>query len=1711
MNSTMTQTLVIAQKLLKGFLRFCVSVYIILVSITFLRMVMSESFQISQRNEDPDWYRNVLHGAFYYNLSGFWKGDICVGHDNNGANITISVNSTLPYSVECNVGTFTVNTGITATIPASGVFKVYAQNVDIQGTILADGKGYAAQTGPGAATANNGGGSYGGNGSDNLNGAAGVGGYGAIVAPKEKGSGGWSSAGGGSVQMVIKSSFTMAGIISANGTSLGSCTGGAGSGGSVYIRTDSWSGAGTIRANGGRGWGGCGAGGGGRIAMYYNSKTFSGTVTAYGHTANYNSAPGTYFEKVISNPTGTLYVDNGGTVPYVRSPLTGATATIGQITVSGAAIAQLSTANYPSASMEISSATVYATGVNVLNALTVKSAGILTHDVNGTTKTEWIEISMNTLSVESGGIIDANALGYSLGNGPGAATLRAGASHGGYGAVAATGATGAVYGSVTNPNDLGSSGASTRGGGLIRLTVSGTATIDGTIRANSGALTTCGNGPGSGGSIYLNFGTWAGTTGVIQAMGSNDWGGCAPSGGGRIAVYYTNKTYSGSISTRSGTSVSWPTAAAGTIFQKPASGVGQVTVDNTGAQAGGITPLDDVSDTLIEEIVAGTYSKITLTSTNRNNLDLVVNSQGRIHSTNSIVVDDIIINSAGTLVTNTSLTLDNLDVNNGGVYTHDVNTNTKTNWIEFTATNVTVNSGGSISANGSGYSPTNGPGAPTAGYGGGSHGGNGGTAGGGTAHDSIVAPNDMGSGGYAGFYGGGYIKATVSGTVTVDGTISANGLGNTGSCPANNGGGGGGGIYISTSTFAGAGTGVISANGGSNTGSCGSGGGGRVAVYYNSKTYTGALQAFNGTNTTSASRGGAGTVFEKDNAASTGTLRINDNASGTVAYTPITGTYSTIGTISITNTPLPWFENFTGANALLTITASSTSYFKGANTFNTVTVAGTATHATNTTTKVNYIDITATTFSIVSGGTINVDGKGYSALNGPGAGAAGIGGSYGGRGGGAATASPYSSLFLPDDLGSGGNNSAGGGLVKLTVSGTATIDGPISANGGASATACANGSTGSGGAVYISAGTITGTQSISTIGGAATCSGGGGGRIAIYYNTNTYNNSALYAYGGAGSAKGGAGTKYLKDNGQAKGDVYINNQGVVTTAYTIISGISPTTINSYSIENRAIVYSLATNHSGATFLFPNSYGNLYLDGANTINTNISVVDGTLRTMGTGNTLANVDVGLAGVWTIDGPTTAADVTISSGTIDHTANTTAKTYAIDLTAANLTISGSGINVTSKGYSALNGPGAGASGVGGTFGGRGASSTVAPYSSITVPNDLGSGGNNSAGGGLVKLNISGTTTVTGNIVADGGASTAACAAGSTGSGGGIYISTGTITGAGTISANGGAATCANGGGGRIAIYYGASSYSGTTRAYGGNGAGASKGGAGTVFIKDTGQSTGTLTINNNALAGTWTPLTGTEPLIGTITVSGSAKPTFEGVNFANAVVTIPNTYTSRMDGVNIINSFTLSGTLSHSANTTAKTNWIDLTAATMTVSSTGSINLQGLGYTPLNGPGGGTGAIGGSYGGVGGNGGAAAYGSNTNPNDLGSGSGNTSTGTAGGGLVKLRVTGTLTVDGSIIASGANGPTLKATGAGGSIYISAATFAGAGTGSIVAAGGNSTGAFGTGGGGRIAQYYTTKTYSGAAPVAGGGTGSSFLGTAGTVYDAGAGSYPGP
>jgi hypothetical protein len=203
----------------------------------------------------------------------------------------------------------------------------------------------------------------------------------------------------------------------------------------------------------------------------------------------------------------------------------------------------------------------------------------------------------------------------------------------------------------------------------------------------------------------------------------------------------------------------------------------------------------------------------------------------------------------------------NLTILGGGVLTHGSNTTTaageRFKAILAVSGNLIIEAGGQINADGKGYTGDHGPGRPmipnkrT----GGSHGGRAAIdeAPPGPTYGSIIAPTNLGSGGYS-VGSGGAIQLAVAGTTTVFGTISA--VGN-----VNARGGSGGSIFLTTGFLTG--TGTLTVAGGKGSGNRGGGGGGRLAVILTNSLEFGSVNliAYAGISPGAGQQGAGGTVY----------------------------------------------------------------------------------------------------------------------------------------------------------------------------------------------------------------------------------------------------------------------------------------------------------------------------------------------------------------------------------------------------------------------------------------------------------------------------------------------------------------------------------------------------------------------------------------------------------------------------------------------------------------------------------------------------------------------------------------------------------------------------------------------------------------------------------------------------------------------------------
>lgn len=566
-----------------------------------------------------------------------------------------------------------------------------------------------------------------------------------------------------------------------------------------------------------------------------------------------------------------------------------------------------------------------------------------------------------------------------------------------------------------------------------------------------------------------------------------------------------------------------------------------------------------------------------------------------------------------------------------------------------------------------------------------------------------------------------------------------------------------------------------------------------------------------------------------------------------------------------------------------------------------------------------------------------------------------------------------------------------------------------------------------------------------------------------------------------------------------------------------------------------------SNWSGASV--PGEDDDVTIDANVTVTINASTTINSLTIGGSNSPTLNFDYDAvsSGDLIIDD----GNLTVNSGAIiTHSIATSSETIegkvSIDVQTGSATITGN-IDVSEKGYiggSSSDGEGTGGGGgnggnsaggggyggIGGT-GNNGGEAGGGTYGSLETYS-LGSGGGSYGardggdGGGQISLTVSGTLTVAGSILAEGGDGTNGDRPSGGASGGAIEIVTGTLAGAGTISTNGGAGQTyvsthrsGNGGGGRVAIRYStADTFSGTISANAGSTSG-NGGTLGTAYKIDTTNNDFYIPIDNYywyasdlsswsfrniTFGGSLTLLVESATLF---TISSSGTTTFAD----NETYTFVGSSTTDSDGDGVHLSLAGDITIPSSAILTATNGY-----AGGATSTAGSGTGKGGAYGGGNGGGGGAG-----YGGSGGGGnfssgsGGTTYGSASAPVDLGSGGGggNSGVGGTGGGAIWISTDGTLTVAGTIKANGtsANTASRPSGGAsGGSVYLDAYTIAGAGT--IEAKGGNGYSYVGThksgaGGGGRIARHYAVSTFSGSVSVAagGGGNGGGSAGTSNT------------
>lgn len=496
--------------------------------------------------------------------------------------------------------------------------------------------------------------------------------------------------------------------------------------------------------------------------------------------------------------------------------------------------------------------------------------------------------------------------------------------------------------------------------------------------------------------------------------------------------------------------------------------------------------------------------------------------------------------------------------------------------VKISAKNANISTGSEVSVSGWGLSGASFFGSGTAAGGakhgfGGSHAGLGGfptestfagqylgMGGRGKATDNPVNPTLGGGGGGGdsgdsqGKNGGGVLTGTISGTLTINGTLSADGddPGWIGSGD-HGGGGAGGSINLNAGTIAGGGS--VHANGGLlcsfcvNGGGGGLGGGGMVAVSYTTTAFKGSLHALPGYNPAIKygsdvdwpydAPGGAGTVFTIQRA-----VKGKPAPKWPAGVLTLDGRQLSYPTDDGTPLPVSW----NNPKRALIIANGAVGYGTTLN-YGSITLKNGS--RLTTAFGTHNLSLTAPTISVDKNSRIDVSDRGYAGGNpndsahdfvaktapGKRAPTGGFGGSHGGVGG--ANSQPegadhagatYDSITKPSLPGGGGAGLypyigiPGGGVIMLHAT-TLNLAGVIAANGGATEGPTAadpirwpqqDGGSGAGGAIQVIVTTLTGTGTIQANGGnnclpasrmlpaSNYCTGsssgaGGGGRIAV--------------------------------------------------------------------------------------------------------------------------------------------------------------------------------------------------------------------------------------------------------------------------------------------------------------------------------------------------------------------------------------------------------------------------------------------------------------------------------------------------------------------------------------------------------------------------------------------------------------------------------------
>ncbi len=493
---------------------------------------------------------------------------------------------------------------------------------------------------------------------------------------------------------------------------------------------------------------------------------------------------------------------------------------------------------------EITTNTTLAPGVYTYDTLVIKSGATLTVQGDPLLANDFkgVRIEADSIIIEDGARISADQEGYDLvTRGPGApaeAEYTKGASHGGLGDSATIGTR---YGSAKQPITFGSSNQ-TRGGGAIQLVAHDELTIDGVVSANGGNTS-------SGGSIWIQTNSLRGH-GVIRANGGDFSSFAAfigPGGGGRVAAYYTDSSFTGIAEAQGGRRNAINSAEDGTVgfFETDTN---KLTTGHAWRFQANDAPHTYTRVVAVDSVITTDSNQLlTITHLALSGLSLLTLTSGH-----DVHIGDLVVSNNSKIVVDqgSPLKISTLELKDQAVLTV-----VPLVVLNIEAGDVLIEADAKITLEQTGYAAGGGPGSPDDGdyYLGASYGGLGyGTLNPKPIYGSPTEPIDFGSGANQG-RGGGALQLTVSDRLVNNGLIDANGgLSSSG-----------GSLWVETKELSGIGR--ISANGGLYSFvaayQVGPGAGGRIAVYYtDAAAWSGVIEAKGGRNPAGTAYAGDGSI-----------------------------------------------------------------------------------------------------------------------------------------------------------------------------------------------------------------------------------------------------------------------------------------------------------------------------------------------------------------------------------------------------------------------------------------------------------------------------------------------------------------------------------------------------------------------------------------------------------------------------------------------------------------------------------------------------------------------------------------------------------------------------------------------------------------------------------------------------------------------------------